>query len=152
MNFLKIQQMVMKDISKAKDMGVMQTKWNLGKYKGDHVITDSMIMFFVPEDFLWLNPNVTIIRKSEEEINNVIPDLDEIEDFEFINRIEIVANKNLCVLAPLAANEKFHLNIMIDKKYFDLFDDPEFFGTTPELPVVVKEGGVLRAVVMPYLK
>lgn len=151
MNFLKIQQMVMKDISKAKDMGIMQTKWNLGKYGTDHVITDSKIMFFIPEDFLWLNPNVTIIRKSEEEINNVIPDLDEIEDFEFINRIEIVANKNLCVLAPLASNEKFHLNIMIDKKYFDLFDDPEFFGTTPELPVVVKEGGVLRAVVMPYM-
>ena len=151
MNFLKIQQMVMKDISKAKDMGIMQTKWSLGKHGTDHVITDDKIMFFVPEDFLWLNPNVPIIRKSEEEINNVIPDLDEIEDFEFINRIEIVAKKNLCVLAPLAANEKFHLNIMIDKKYFDLFDDPEFFGTTPESPVVIKEGGVLRAVVMPYM-
>lgn len=150
MNFLKIQQTVMKDVAKAKDMGIMQQKWKMGKYKEYWFLTDDYIMFFIPEEFLWLNPNMIIIGKTEEEINNGIPDLDEIEDFEFINRIEIVSKKNLCVLAPLAANEKFHLNIMIDKKYFDLFDDPEFFGATPEQPVVVKEGGVLRAVVMPY--
>jgi hypothetical protein len=142
--------MVLKDLINFKING-RAPKWRIGTFEDNIAVTDDQVIFFIPKNEFFIRVDGTTL--TSDSISDVVQGKDDAEDFEFINRIEIIKKTNACVLAPILTNAKYKMNVMIDKKYFDFFENYcHFKATTPSSVVFVYEDDKLVGAVMPYLR
>ena len=107
-------------------------------------VTDSYIAYKLPSSEFMLD----IEKLKTCNINNLFDDYDYVDGVETKTYEEIKAN-NKKLLGVLIKNEEKNLEVIVNKKYLELFDDYTLKIMSEVSPVLVYEKGIVVGLIMP---
>ena len=107
-------------------------------------VTDSYIAYKLPTSEFMLNTE----KLKTCNINYLFDDYNYVDGIETKNYEEIKAN-NKKILGVIIKNEEKNLEVIVNKKYLDLFDDYTLKIMSEVSPVLVYEKGIIVGLIMP---
>ena len=110
-------------------------------------VTDSYIAYKLPSSEFMLDTE----KLKTCNINNLFDDYDYVDGIETKTYEEMKVN-NKKILGVLIKNEEKNLEVIINKKYLELFDDYTLKIKSDISPVLVYEKGIIVGLIMPIRK
>ena len=107
-------------------------------------VTDSYIAYKLPANEFMLNPE----KLKTCSINYLFDDYDYVDGIETKTYEEIKAN-NKKILSVIIKNEEKNLEVIVNKKYLELFEDYTLKIKSELSPVLVYEKGIIVGLIMP---
>ena len=110
-------------------------------------VTDSYIAYKLPANEFMLDPE----KLKTCNINNLFDDNDYVDGIETKTYEEIKAN-NKKILGVIIKNEEKNIEVIVNKKYLELFEDYTLKIKSEVSPVIVYEKGIIVGLIMPMRK
>ena len=110
-------------------------------------VTDSYIAYKLPTNEFMLNPE----KLKTCNINNLFDDYDYVDGIETKTYEEMKVN-NKKLLVVIIKNEEKNLEVIVNKKYLELFEDYTLKIMSEVSPVLVYEKGIIVGLIMPMRK